>query len=405
MSICAKSCPKWPLCPTGHCVQHPPIELNYPFCSLLGCACYGQLVRGRLVLREQCLDVFDGQRGGASNGPQHGIVDDESVLPPHPRGRVPRLRRRPPAGAVVFHVTADQGALDLFVTGASGYIGSAVTRALVKRGHRVRGLARSAHAAEVVRAAGGTPVEASLTDVAVLAAVVARGDGVVHTAADPGPQRAAIDEAAVTAMLASMEGGVFVTTSGAPRARSSRVPVVESDVAPLGGPLDWLAHAEERVLAARSVRGVVVRPPIVYGDGGGPVARMVQGASTGAAYVIDGGENRWSTVHVRDLADAYVLLAESEARGVFHAAELEPEPMVGIWTAIAEAVSVPVRHRSLSEANEANGPLAAFLAMDGCGPRRDPAAGAWLASRQRRGRRRHSWRTGQRQRTASSAPA
>ncbi|MGH1342478.1 MAG: NAD-dependent epimerase/dehydratase family protein [Nannocystales bacterium] len=254
--------------------------------------------------------------------------------------------------------------MNLFITGASGYIGSAVAAALIERGHRVRGLARSDRAAEIVRGVGASPVAGSLTDLDVLEAEAAAGDGVIHTAADPGSSRADIDKAAVEAMLSAMRGGLFVTTSGAPRARSSRTPVVESDVAPLGGPLDWLAHAEDRVLKATTARGIVVRPPIVYGDGGGPLARMAQSASAGGAYVIDGGENCWSTVHVRDLARAYVLLAESEARGVFHVAEREPEPMLGLWRAIAEAASVQLQPRTLAEAIEADGPLAAFLAMD-----------------------------------------
>jgi nucleoside-diphosphate-sugar epimerase len=255
--------------------------------------------------------------------------------------------------------------MDIFVTGASGFIGSAVTSALVTRGHRVRGLARSEAAAARVRAQGGEPVRGSLTDLDVLAREAGAGDGVVHTAATVGEDRPAVDEAAAGAMLRAMRGGPFVTTSGAPRARSARVPVAEDDTAELSGPLVWLAASEARVLDAPGARGVVVRPPIVYGDGAGPVASMLQRArADGVARYVGDGANRWSTVHVRDLAVAYAMLLESDARGVFHAAEAVPESMLALASALGEAAGVPVRSWSLEEACATHGPLAGFLAMD-----------------------------------------
>ncbi|WP_437828763.1 NAD-dependent epimerase/dehydratase family protein [Sorangium sp. So ce1153] len=258
--------------------------------------------------------------------------------------------------------------MDVFITGASGYIGSAVARALVARGHRVRGLARSEAAEARVRACGAEPVRGDLHRLDVLAREAAAGDGVVHTAATMGEDRAATDAAAVTAMLSAMSGvsgGVFVTTTGAPRARSSRVPVPEDDAVNPGGPLEWLVAAESRVLGARGVRGVVVRPPMVYGDGAGPVARLVEGArAAGVARYIDDGANRWSTVHVRDLAVAYAMLLESDATGVFHAAEGSPEAMAALFAAVGDAAGVPVRSWSLAEARAAHGIMADFLAMD-----------------------------------------
>lgn len=125
--------------------------------------------------------------------------------------------------------------MDVFITGASGFIGSAITSALVTRGHRVRGLARSDASAAKVRACGGEPVRGTLFDIDVLAHEAGVGHGVVHTAATSGADRPATDAAAVNAMLSAMNGGAFITTSGAPRTRSSRVPVTEDDVVDLEG--------------------------------------------------------------------------------------------------------------------------------------------------------------------------
>jgi nucleoside-diphosphate-sugar epimerase len=255
--------------------------------------------------------------------------------------------------------------VDVFVTGASGYIGSAVARTLLAHGHRVRGLARGDAAEVRVRAAGAIPVRGSLTDLPVLAAAAAAGDAVIHTAADTGDDRPQIDAAAVRAMLGAMAGGAFITTTGAPRARSSRVPVGEDDTAEPAGPLAWLAEAEQRVLTAARVRGAVVRPPIVYGAGGGPVAGLVrQARADGVARYVDAGDNRWSAVHVSDLASAYTLILEKKATGAFHAAEAVPVTMAGLFEAIGYAAGVPVKSWTLAEALATHGPVAGYLAAD-----------------------------------------
>ncbi|MEU5694461.1 NAD-dependent epimerase/dehydratase family protein [Actinosynnema sp. NPDC020468] len=251
--------------------------------------------------------------------------------------------------------------MDIFITGASGYLGGALTRVLTARGHRVRGLARSDEAEAGVRSAGGLPVRGSLTDLPVLVREAGLADAVVHTAATTTPDRPLVDEAAVTAMLTARPGA-FVTTTGAPRARSSRTPVTEDDTAEATGPLAWLADAEARVLDAG---GAVVRPPLVYGDGGGPLARLVDlAAAEGVARYADAGDNVWSVVHVADLAAAYALLVETPARGVFHAAEAEPVPVRSLTGGVAEAAGVPARSWPLEEALATHGPSAVYLASD-----------------------------------------
>ena len=255
--------------------------------------------------------------------------------------------------------------LDIFITGASGYIGSAVARTLVDRGHTVRGLARSDRAERIVRSTGAHPIRGDLANLEVMAEAAGAGDGVIHTAADTGEDRAGIDRLAVDAMLAAMSGGVFVTTTGAPVTASSATPVPESELSPRGGFLDWLFDAEHRVLSAGHVRGVVVRPPMVYGDGGGPMASLVrQARAEGVARYIDDGANHWSTVHVRDLAVAYCLLVESDLNGAFHAAESDPIDMRSLVTAVASVAGAEVVGWPLTEATANAGPLAAALARE-----------------------------------------
>jgi nucleoside-diphosphate-sugar epimerase len=255
--------------------------------------------------------------------------------------------------------------LDIFITGASGYIGSAVARALIDRGHTVRGLARSDRAERIVRSTGAHPIRGDLADLDVIAEAASAGDGVVHTAATTGEDRAEIDRQAVNAMLTAMSGGVFVTTTGAPVTASSTTPVPESQMSPRGGFLDWLFDAEHRVSSADHVRGVVVRPPMVYGDGGGPVAALVcQARAEGVARYIDNGANRWSTVHVRDLAVAYCLLLESDLSGAYHAAESDPIDMRSLVTAIASIAGAEAVGWPLDEATATVGPLATTLARE-----------------------------------------
>lgn len=251
----------------------------------------------------------------------------------------------------------------IFVLGASGYIGGAVASALVARGHVVDGLARSDDAARKVRSTGARVVRGGLEDVDAWSRTAAEADAIVHAASALGGDA---DAAVVDALLAAARGRCFVLTSAAPCAPASRTPVDEERAAPEGGPLDWLARLERVVAGSTSVRGLVVRVPMAYGDDGGPVARLVMGArAEGVARIIAPGDGRWSVVHVRDLARAYAMLIESpDARGIFHAADEAPLGLAEIMAAVGRAARVPVTTWTLAEAEAAYGPLAHLLARD-----------------------------------------
>jgi nucleoside-diphosphate-sugar epimerase len=131
----------------------------------------------------------------------------------------------------------------------------------------------------------------------------------------------------------------------------------------------WRPEHERRVLDAASptLRTIVVRPGVVYGGGRGIVGEILKDASNSLIRVIGSGDNRWSLVYDRDLADLYLRLAEhAEASGIYHANDEGDERVNEIVAAISEhAKTTPsVRHVPLAEAKQKMGPYAEALALD-----------------------------------------
>ena len=198
-----------------------------------------------------------------------------------------------------------------------------------------------------------------LADPEGLAAVVAGVDGVVHAANTNGEDAGEVDDAAVRAMVEALEGSgkPFVYTSGiwvlgetGEAAADERSPTDPLALVAWRGPLEsWLIEA-----ADRGVRTIVIRPGIVYGDGGGIPALL----AAGELPVVGDGENRWPLVHVRDLARLYVnALAEAPAGAILHGiSETVKQKDVGERLG-AEAMP-------LAEAREELGDFADALALD-----------------------------------------
>jgi nucleoside-diphosphate-sugar epimerase len=217
--------------------------------------------------------------------------------------------------------------MKIFVTGATGYIGSAVAEALQAAGHAVAGLARSVEAEQTLKSRSITPVLGDLKAPKSLIAGVENCDGVIHAGTtNDGHQ----DGDAITQMLGSLRGSYkpFVYTSGIwVLGNTGDIPATEES--PLNPPAisGWRPRVEREVLAAGSagVRAIVVRPAVVYGWGLGLPGLFVQTANEkGAAFYIDSGENRWAFVHVEDLADLYVRLVEKGTSGIYHGVDGSP---------------------------------------------------------------------------------
>jgi len=260
----------------------------------------------------------------------------------------------------------------VFVTGASGWVGSAVTRELIAAGHKVLGLARSDASARTVAAAGAEVHRGALDDLDSLERGAAACDGVIHTAFihdfSDFVANCAIDKAAIEAIGAVLEGSgrpLIVTsgTLGLPHGRLG----TEDD--PTSSVLPRRSEEVGLPLAARGVRAMVVRlSPSVHGDGDhGFVATLVRIArEKGFATYVGDGKNRWPAVHRLDAARIYRLALEKGASGSrFHGVADEGIPVREIAEAIGRRLNVPAVSKTHEEAGALLGFIGHVLAMDG----------------------------------------
>ena len=269
----------------------------------------------------------------------------------------------------------------IFLTGATGYIGSAVLDALVRGGHDVTALVRNSEKARGVARRGAHPVVGDLSEPDSYRASADGQDGYVHAAYDArSGQGPTIDRLVLDTLLAAARrprtGGVgpaaprfVIYTSGVWVLGRSPEPAAED--APVN-PVDhvsWRPLHEQIVMDANNdhLRTVVVRPGLVYGGGQGLVADLFRSASKGLVRVVGDGNNHWPLVYDRDLADLYArLAARADAAGVFHANDEGDERVNDIVDAIKPYLPVKpdVRHVPLDEARIKMGPYADALALD-----------------------------------------
>jgi nucleoside-diphosphate-sugar epimerase len=241
----------------------------------------------------------------------------------------------------------------VFVTGASGWIGSAVVPELIGAGHQVLGLARSDSSAACVAAAGAEVLRGDLEDLDTLRAGAAGSDGVIHLAFIHDFTRfgdsVSVDARAIETMGAALEGSgkPLVIASGTP-AVPGRV-ATEGDKSASGAAVAARAANAEATLrmAARGVRSCVVGlPRTVHGDGDrhGFIARMVAIArDKGVSGYPGDGSSRWPAVHVIDAAHLFRLAVEQAPAGsVLHAVADEGVPVRDIASVIGRHLNLPV---------------------------------------------------------------
>ena len=259
----------------------------------------------------------------------------------------------------------------VFLTGGTGYVGSAVLESLVRGGHHVDVLVRNSEGASRVQARGGHPVLGDILQRASWRDAAAAADGAIHAAVDYSARQMEVDARAVDGLvsLPDKPGRFLIYTSGIWVLGPAPAPVDET--APVN-PIEivsWRPAHEQRVLAtARAgVRAIVVRPGVVYGGARGIVGDLLKDAANSLVRIVGTGENHWPLIYDRDLGELYArLVGTASAAGVYHATDGGAETVSEIVAALAEhAPTQPsIRHVPLEEARKKMGPYAEALALD-----------------------------------------
>ncbi|MBR1175840.1 SDR family oxidoreductase [Bradyrhizobium sp. KB893862 SZCCT0404] len=259
----------------------------------------------------------------------------------------------------------------VFVTGATGFVGSAVVADLIASGHRVTGLARTEAGAAALAAMGAAVHRGSLEDHASLRSGAAASDGVLHLAFNHDFSKFAdnceLDRQAILALGDELKGSErpLIVTSGVALLAPGRL-ATEDDAAARHFPRVSEATAED--LMQQGVRAGIVRlPPTTHGEGDhGFVPRLIAIArEKGAAAYIRDGNNRWPAAHRFDAARVYRLALEQGATARrYHAIAEEGVPFKAIAEVIGKRLGVPVVSKSADEAEAHFGWFARFAAID-----------------------------------------
>ncbi|WP_432542931.1 SDR family oxidoreductase [Kineococcus sp. SYSU DK002] len=262
----------------------------------------------------------------------------------------------------------------VFITGASGWIGSHAVQEFLAAGHEVLGLARSDASAAALRARGADVLRGDLDDLGSLREGARSTDGTVHLAnkhdfTDPAVSNAA-ERAAVQTIAAELVGSdrPLLVAGGLAGLGDGRL-LTEDDVNPAVGP-DSLRGGSERLAldhADRGVRAIAARfAPTVHGTGDhGFIAALVAAArAAGRSRYVGDGTNRWAAVHVTDAARAVRLAVESAPAGTrLHVVAEEGVRTRDIATAIGEGLGLPVEPVDPARATEEIGWIGYFLGL------------------------------------------
>jgi nucleoside-diphosphate-sugar epimerase len=262
--------------------------------------------------------------------------------------------------------------MHVFITGGSGWIGSAATAELLRGGHQVLGLARSDTSAAAIEARGATALRGDLDDLDSLRRGAASTQAVVHLANkhdwDDPQENDRTERAAVEAMLAELvgTGRPFLVANALSGLVEGR-PALESDPSPAVGPDADRGGSENLVLAhaAQGVRGMSIRfAPSVHGVGDWGFVDVLTSAARrqGVSGYIGDGSARWSAVHRDDAARLIRLGIELAPAGTrLHAVAEEAVPTRAIAEAIGRAIDVPVVSVDPADAEGHFGVVAPFF--------------------------------------------
>jgi nucleoside-diphosphate-sugar epimerase len=268
--------------------------------------------------------------------------------------------------------------MQVFVTGASGYIGTAVVKELLSEGHKVRGLVRSDSGAKNLKALGADVLHGDLKDVEALRQAASESDGVIHLGFihdfTDFVGSCATDRAAITALGSGLvaAGGnrPLVMTSGTLMLEKGGVRT-EDDEPDIRDPFGSIRAASQPVALDFVNQGLdvsVVRlPPIVHGDAGlGLIAVLLGGIKQqGSIAYVGAGDNKWCSVHYLDAAHAFCLaLEKAKGASIFHPVDEKGVSLKDITEAVGKQFGVPVLSKTVEEVQAYYGPMAGPVAAD-----------------------------------------